>query len=179
MQGEGKEAAYVGETNGSSYTRGKQHRDAMRTGDEKNGPWKHCMMEHGGKEVRMSMKVLAAHKTPLERQVSEAIEIAHIKVDCLMNSKVDYNGEKIPRVIVEVGNVQEDEWKGCDRQKPQRTKAGKREKEGNQGELESSGKKKFKMEDTPMEAQNQSDSWSQSWGMNCLIRDRGKKGEMG
>ena len=49
------------------------------------------------------MKVLRGHKTPLTRQVQESVEINNSKASIIMNSKNEWNGSKLPRIIIEVG----------------------------------------------------------------------------
>ena len=49
------------------------------------------------------MKVLKKYKTPLERQIGEALEIERRSwtADCLLNKKEEYNGTKIPKLRLE------------------------------------------------------------------------------
>ena len=59
---------------------------------------------HAGKEATFVMKVDKSHRSPLTRQVEEAVSIEIRKLDNLMNSKTEYNGSRIPRIRIEVGN---------------------------------------------------------------------------
>ena len=52
------------------------------------------------------MKVLSKHKTAMERQNAELVRIETEKVDILLNSKDEWNGSKIPRVVLEIGDEQ-------------------------------------------------------------------------
>ena len=47
------------------------------------------------------MKVVRSHKTPLTRQVHESVEIDNSSARILMNSKCEYAGSKIPRIVIE------------------------------------------------------------------------------
>ena len=51
-----------------------------------------------------TMQVLSVHKTALHRQVTEAVLIEWTKASVIMNSKEEWNGSKLPRVILEVGD---------------------------------------------------------------------------
>ena len=50
------------------------------------------------------MKIEKVHRTPLVRQVSEGVEIARCKADVVMNSKGEWNGSKLPRMVIERGD---------------------------------------------------------------------------
>ena len=103
-------AEYTGETSRTAYLRGREHWEGLESQKEKNALWKHCVEKHGGTKVNFSMKVLRSHKTPLSRQVHESVEIDSSKADIVMNSKGEWNGSRIPRIIIEVGEeLQEDE----------------------------------------------------------------------
>ena len=56
------------------------------------------------------MKVLKKYKTPLERQIGEALEIERRSwtADCLLNKKEEYNGTKIPRLRLESVEIMEE-----------------------------------------------------------------------
>ena len=55
---DGKLSMYVGKTGRNSYTRGKEHHDALRLEDDQNPLWKHCLVEHGGTSAQFSMKAV-------------------------------------------------------------------------------------------------------------------------
>ena len=103
-------AEYTGESSRTPFLRGREHLDGLRKRNEKNALWKHCEMFHGGEEVKFAMKVLRSHKTPLTRQIHESVEIDNSQAKIIMNSKGEWNGSRIPRVVIEVGEeIQEDE----------------------------------------------------------------------
>ena len=49
------------------------------------------------------MAILRRHKKPLARQMHEATEIECSQADIMLNSKGEFNGHRVPRVVVEVG----------------------------------------------------------------------------
>ena len=59
------------------------------------------------------MKVLSKHKTAMERQITKLVRIETEKVDILLNSKDEWNGSKILRVVLEIGDrVTNEQWGG-------------------------------------------------------------------
>ena len=76
----GVKAEYYGESARTGYLRGQEHAQ---------GPY--------------SMSILRRHKTPLARQMHEATEIECSKAGIIMNSKGEFNGSRVPRVVIEVG----------------------------------------------------------------------------
>ena len=53
------------------------------------------------------MKLVRRHKTPFNRQVYESVAIILCKADYRLNRKGEWNGAKIPKMIVEVGEEAE------------------------------------------------------------------------
>ena len=102
-------AEYTGETSRTAYLRGREHWDGLEKEKEKNALWKHCVEEHGGNKVIFSMKVIRGHKAPLSRQVHESVEIECSKAKHVLNSKGEWNGSRIPRLRIEVGEELEEE----------------------------------------------------------------------
>ena len=49
------------------------------------------------------MKVIKSHRTPLMRQVAEGVEIATCQAEVVMNSKGEWNGSRLPRMVIERG----------------------------------------------------------------------------
>ena len=49
------------------------------------------------------MKIQKTHRTPLGRQVAEGVEINRCEADIIMNSKGEWNGSRLPRMIIERG----------------------------------------------------------------------------
>ena len=67
-----------------------------------NGFCKHILENHKGdrKKVTFKVDVIGYHKKPLERQISEGVEIYRAKPDILMNSKYDHYQPAIGRMVV-------------------------------------------------------------------------------
>ena len=99
----GTRAEYTGESSRTAYLRGCEHQDGLRQRSDKNAMWKHCVEHHESEEVLFKMKVIRGHKSPLTRQVHEGVEIGHSTATVIMNSKSEWNGTRIPRIVVEVG----------------------------------------------------------------------------
>ena len=91
-------AEYTGESSRTTYLRGREHMDGLQKRKEDNALWKHCVQEHGGREVQFRMKMMRSHLTPLTRQIQEGVEIENSKADIIMNSKGEWNGSRIPRI---------------------------------------------------------------------------------
>ena len=96
-------ADYTGETSRTAYLRGKEHLEGLKNKNSENALWKHCVQHHGGQTVEFSMKVLRSHRSPLTRQIQESVEISNSQASVIMNSKGEWNGSKIPRIVIEVG----------------------------------------------------------------------------
>ena len=105
----GTKAEYTGETSRTAYLRGREHLDGLEKENGKNALWKHCATVQSGAKVEFRMKVIRSHKSPMTRQVHESIEIEHSKANIIMNSKGEWNGSRIPRVVVEVADEVQDE----------------------------------------------------------------------
>ena len=72
---EGAPSLYVGESSRTIYERSVEHWGGVRKNDDKNHMIKHQILEHGNVEPRLTMKVVKFFKTPLARQVAEAVRI--------------------------------------------------------------------------------------------------------
>ena len=55
------------------------------------------------------MKIIRRHQSSLQRQIHEAVLLMFSKADIIMNSKTEWNGAKIPRIMIEVGDEQEED----------------------------------------------------------------------
>ena len=110
-QAAGKVSEYEGETGRNGYTRGAEHLSALRLEDEENALWKHCQIAHDGTQAEFSMKVLKVHRTPMVRQINEAVRIIISKAECLLNSKSEWHQAPLVRVIP-VSGLQEDQGAG-------------------------------------------------------------------
>ena len=72
---------------------------------------KHCLVEHQGVKAEFGMKVLGVHRSPLVRQVNEAVRIIILKAHCIMNSKTEFNQAPLVRIIP-VSGLQEEQGTG-------------------------------------------------------------------
>ena len=103
----GKMTEYEGESGYNGFTRGCEHEDAVRLGDQDNALYKHCVREHGGAKAEFSMRALASYQSCLVRQVNEAVRIGGSKAECIMNSKAEFHQAPLVRVVPVVGLEQE------------------------------------------------------------------------
>ena len=109
----GVSSEYIGESSRTAFLRGSEHLDDLAKKCEGSPLWKHCVEEHNSEEVKFSMKVTGSHRTPLTRQIQESVKIENSTANILMNSKSEYNGSRIPRVVIEVGSrVETEDWPG-------------------------------------------------------------------
>ena len=68
---------------------------------------KHDKIYHKDKTggARYMMKIIQTHRKPMQRQILESVLINSSKADIPMNSKNEYNRQKIPRIFVDI-----EEW---------------------------------------------------------------------
>ena len=122
-------AEYTGESSRTGYLRGREHLEGLEKESDKNALWKHCELHHEGVKTQFDMKILRSHRTPLTRQIHEGVEIDNSKARILMNSKGEWNGSRIPRIVIEVGEeIQEEEddsWTRSGKQGKTNTKVNK------------------------------------------------------
>ena len=95
-------AQYHGESARSGWTRGLEHLSLLENEDDSSPLWKHCVEHHENIKVQFSMKVEKSHQSPMTRQIHESCAIEHSKSVILMNSKSEWGGQKIPRIVVQV-----------------------------------------------------------------------------
>ena len=94
----GIQASYWGETARSSFLRGLDHQALLQNKDDSSPLWKHIVAHHEARDdVVYTMKVMRNHATALTRQIEESVAIDRKKVDLLINSKGEWNSQKIPR----------------------------------------------------------------------------------
>ena len=106
----GIQACYFGETARSSFLRGLDHQDTLKNKDDSSPLWKHSAEHHNAREdVVYTMKVLRNHPTALTRQIEESVALDKKKVHVLMNSKGEWNSQRIPRIVVQVQGRDEEE----------------------------------------------------------------------
>ena len=111
-------AEYWGETARTAFERGEEHLVGMESRQEKNSLWKHSYLHHQGELVRedLQMNIIEKHKSPLNRQIHEGVELELNRADIVLNSKSEWNHSKIPRITIEVGEeIEEDLQSGMAR----------------------------------------------------------------
>ena len=66
--------------------------------------WKHSAEHHNGREdVVYSMKVERSYaESPLNRQIDESTSIARSRAQIPMNSRSEWNSQRIPRIVLQV-----------------------------------------------------------------------------
>ena len=77
----------------------------MKKEYEKAPLWRHVKVFHAGVKNPewFDMKVQKTHRTPLCRQIAEGVEINLCQADVILNSKGEWNGSRLPRMLVERG----------------------------------------------------------------------------
>ena len=100
---EGRQRVYIGETARNLYTRSKEHYRDLKNNVQTSWMLKHINAEHAGiKEgVEFTWKVIEKHSKPLQRQLKEAVRIKNSKIEESLNSKMEFNGQRIQRVSLE------------------------------------------------------------------------------
>ena len=117
-------AEYWGESARNGYKRGCEHLKSLKDRCEKAPLWRHAERYHRGDQDPSfyEMKVQRSHRTPMARQIEEGVEILNSKANVIMNAKGEWNGSKLPSLLVERGDKIEQEkndpydrmWK-CDK----------------------------------------------------------------
>ena len=87
-----RKAVYVGQSGKNAYSRGKDHTDAFLAGNSS-----HCLVIHHRTHHPIPIR---SYKTPLDRQISEALDINNAEVDILLNSGSEWGAGKVPRASV-------------------------------------------------------------------------------
>ena len=105
--GAGREKLYIGETARSSYERGAEHQHDYKTKKADSHMHLHADEAHGGEEKpKFSMKILRCHKSPMYRQIHEAILIAKYE-PVTLNAKNEYNRCLLPRLAIMMGEAED------------------------------------------------------------------------
>ena len=98
-QNENEKAVYVGQSGRNAYNRGKEHVDAFLAGNNS-----HCLVIHHKthhpdlpRDVsHYRMVLVRSYRSPLDRQIGEALEIYNADVDVLMNSGAEWGAGRLP-----------------------------------------------------------------------------------
>ena len=75
--------------------------------------WEHMQEEHNGKfdPTWFKMKMEMKHRSALQRQIREALDIEGSSAEIILNKKGEWNGSRIPRIKIEVADKLDDEEK--------------------------------------------------------------------
>ena len=93
---------YVGETGRNRYTRGLKHQEDYRNKRDSSVLWKHCTQEHNSVQQDFQMKITdRVRNDPTRRQILEATRIMKVPNNKRMNSRGEWNSNRIPRISIE------------------------------------------------------------------------------
>ena len=100
--GNGCGSIYVGETGRNGYSRGLQHQDDYRHQRDSSVLWKHCVQKHDSTRQEFQMKIVdRVRNDPTKRQILEATRIRKVPAENAMNSKGEWNSNRVPRISIE------------------------------------------------------------------------------
>ena len=99
----GKESIYYGDTGKNSYSRGKKHLEDFAAQLSSHCMTIHLRVHHPDVPTDASnfrMNPLRAVRKPLDRQITEALNIANSDVDILLNSGTEWRSGHLSRASV-------------------------------------------------------------------------------
>ena len=100
----GTTSVYIGESGRSAFVRGKEHLNALEDPENNmsNAFCKHIRENHkrDNESIDFKVDIIGIYKKPLERQISEGVEIYRAKPYILMNSKCDHYQPAVGRVVI-------------------------------------------------------------------------------
>ena len=112
---EGKARIYHGETARNVHVRSKEHVSDLNHKRERSWMWKHIQSEHKTEQpqdITFSWKVSGTLRKPLERQLTEAVNISRAPANTNLNSKGEYNSHSVKRLKIQT-NAQEFQCNEC------------------------------------------------------------------
>ena len=69
---------------------------------ETSAMWKHCVEEHNSVPQKFEMVIVdRVRNDPMKRQILEAIRIQEVPQERQMNSRAEWNMNRIPRITIE------------------------------------------------------------------------------
>ena len=94
---------YYGETSRLPYQRGKEHLREVEEGVISHPLVQHFWEEHRGRKQLILMRVTSSHLKPLERQVTESVNILEGNRNPAesLNLKSEWGGAKIPSLLID------------------------------------------------------------------------------
>ena len=72
--------------------------------------WKHCTIQHGGVKAEFIVQSTGSHKTPMRRQINEAVRINMSRADIILNSRAEFHQAALVRVVPQRGLMVEQEF---------------------------------------------------------------------
>ena len=96
-------AIYYGESGKNCYSRGKKHLEDYKAGNSSHCMSIHMKIHHPQEPWLVSnfkMIPVKSVRKPLDRQVSEALEIYNSEAEILMNSGAEWRAGQVPRAAV-------------------------------------------------------------------------------
>ena len=101
---------YIGESSRSANERGGEHQDDFAKKKEDSHQFKHTENDHHGPNPpKFEFRVVGTFQSAMTRQIAEAVRIRR-EGDAILNSKGVFNRCKLPRLVVE-GSEKEEERK--------------------------------------------------------------------
>ena len=93
---------YKGESAGSAYTRGKEHKRTLNARNITNSPlWRHCRSVHDGVVQEFQMNVTGTFRNDaMLRQITEAVQIDNVEPGRLLNTRAEWNMTRVPRAEI-------------------------------------------------------------------------------
>ena len=97
---------YCGTSSRSCFQRAGEHVQDLQTKKPESPLVKHLALHHleDEQEPEFIFKLDAFHATPLQRLITEAVMIETRPCHILMNSKAEWRGASLPRIVVESGS---------------------------------------------------------------------------
>ena len=94
-----KVAAYPGETGRNMFERGKEHLANLERQSEVDSVlWLHSLHHHEGRtDIKYHMECTGSYRSPLDRQISEKVQICRFQGDILMNRRSEMGGAIVER----------------------------------------------------------------------------------
>lgn len=92
---------YHGETDRNGYTRGCEHKADLNNERNNSALWKHCVEKHGSVKQGFEMVIVdRARNNATKRQILEAVRIQRAGPEQIMNSRGEWNSNRVPRLTV-------------------------------------------------------------------------------
>ena len=96
------DSVYIGESARNAYSRGIEHTAALQNKDKDSVLYRHLQDKHSEDEntPTFKMSVIDAHRSALNRQISEAVHISNTPDDDLINRRSEWGHQKIVRCVL-------------------------------------------------------------------------------